>query len=72
MQTVVRDSKVLSSLAKRKGEKGYRELQGEALRSMLFSLLKAQVISIFTRLGFETCIQFCIKMLLIIFHTSSV
>ena len=43
MFSVSRDSKVLSVLAKRRGEKGYRELQGEALRSMLFSLLKEEV-----------------------------
>lgn len=46
MQSVIKDSKVLSILAKKRGEKNYRELQGEALRSMLFSLLKHQVMTL--------------------------
>jgi hypothetical protein len=46
MYSVGQDSKVLSVLAKKRGEKGYRELQGEALRSMLFSLLKEEVCDI--------------------------
>ena len=43
MYSVSQDSKVLSVLAKKRGQKGYRELQGETLRSMLFSLLKEEV-----------------------------
>lgn len=43
MASVSRDPKVLSVLSKKRGEKGYRELQGENLRSMLFSLLKEEV-----------------------------
>ena len=50
MFSVSRDSKVLSVLAKKRGEKGYRELQGEALRSMLFSLLKEEVCDMYYRL----------------------
>ena len=50
MFSVSRDSKVLSVLAKKRGEKGYRELQGEALRSMLFSLLKEEVCDMCYRL----------------------
>ncbi|XP_028405416.1 dynein heavy chain domain-containing protein 1-like isoform X2 [Dendronephthya gigantea] len=42
MYSVSQDSKVLSVLAKKRGQKGYRELQGETLRSMLFSLLKEE------------------------------
>lgn len=43
MASVSRDPKLLSVLSKKRGEKGYRELQGENLRSMLFSLLKEEV-----------------------------
>ena len=43
MASVSRDPKVLSVLSKKRGEKGCRELQGENLRSMLFSLLKEEV-----------------------------
>lgn len=60
MFSVSRDSKVLSVLAKKRGEKGYRELQGEALRSMLFSLLKeevcdVQIIVVYSLLGNYVC-----------------
>lgn len=47
MYCVSRDSKVLSVLPKKRGEKGYRELQGEVLRSMLYSLLKEEVRNVF-------------------------
>jgi hypothetical protein len=54
MHSVGRDSKVLSVLAKKRGGKGYRELQGEALRSMLFSLLKEEVCAMWLNLVLDS------------------
>lgn len=50
MTAVLRDPRVLSVLEKKKGEKGYRELQGENLREMFFSLVAKQVsVAIFVK-----------------------
>ena len=43
MRVVSNDSKVLSVVNRRRGEKGYRLLQGENLRSLLLSLVLQQV-----------------------------
>ena len=43
MRVVSNDSKVLSVVNRRRGEKGYRLLQGDNLRSLLLSLILQQV-----------------------------
>ena len=40
---ILRDPKVMSVLSKRRGEKGWRELQGEALRTLFLGLIRAEV-----------------------------
>ncbi len=45
MKAVVTDPKVMSVLEKRKGQKGYRELQGDVLRELLTALISTQVSS---------------------------
>ncbi|XP_071803571.1 dynein heavy chain domain-containing protein 1-like isoform X3 [Asterias amurensis] len=42
MKAVVTDPKVMSVLEKRKGQKGYREIQGDVLRELLASLISTQ------------------------------
>ena len=37
------DSRLLSLLGKRRGQKGFRELQGEALRQTLYTVLSKMV-----------------------------
>ena len=44
MKAVANDPKVLSILSKRKGQKGWRELQGDVLRDNLMQLIKHQVL----------------------------
>ena len=43
MSAVLKDPKVLSVLEKKRGNRGYRELQGENLRKLLFQLVTKQV-----------------------------
>ncbi len=43
MAAVMKDPKVLSVLEKKRGDKGFRELQGEKLRSMFFELITKEV-----------------------------
>jgi hypothetical protein len=43
MRVVSNDSKILSVVNRRRGEKGYRLLQGDNLRSLLLSLIRQQV-----------------------------
>ena len=43
MKAVVTDPKVMSVLEKRKGQKGYREIQGDVFRELLLSLISTQV-----------------------------
>ena len=43
VQVILRDPKVMSVLSKRRGEKGWRELQGEALRTLFLGLIRAEV-----------------------------
>eukprot|EP00795_Rhopilema_esculentum_P014239 gene14239-5264_t len=42
MSAVLKDPKVLSVLEKKRGDRGYRELQGENLRKLLFQLVTKQ------------------------------
>ena len=57
MTAVQRDPKVLSVLEKKRGERGYRELQGEALRELLVQLVAKQVSS-----EWSPCIEVMIQM----------
>ena len=43
MSAVLKDPKVLSVLEKKRGHRGYRDLQGENLRKLLFQLVTKQV-----------------------------
>ncbi len=43
MAAVMKDPKVLSVLEKKRADKGFRELQGENLRSMFFELITKEV-----------------------------
>lgn len=45
MKAIAADPKVLSILSKRKGQKGWRELQGENLKQILLSMIKVEVFS---------------------------
>ena len=47
MKAVANDPKVLSILSKRKGQKGWRELQGDVLSDNLMQLIKQQVSNCF-------------------------
>ncbi|XP_048580282.1 dynein heavy chain domain-containing protein 1 isoform X3 [Nematostella vectensis] len=42
MQIVLKDTKVLSVLSMKRGEKGWRELQGEPLRNLLLELIQSE------------------------------
>ncbi|PIK44244.1 putative dynein heavy chain domain-containing protein 1 [Apostichopus japonicus] len=42
MKAIAADPKVLSILSKRKGQKGWRELQGENLKQILLSMIKVE------------------------------
>ncbi|EDO49394.1 predicted protein, partial [Nematostella vectensis] len=55
MQIVLKDTKVLSVLSMKRGEKGWRELQGEPLRNLLLELIQSEVLRDYihqTRLAF--------------------
>ena len=43
MRVVSNDSKVLTVINRRRGEKGYRLLQGDNLRSLFLQLIQTQV-----------------------------
>lgn len=43
MKAIVADPKVLSILNKRKGQKGWRELQGDNLKDVLLSVIQTEV-----------------------------
>ena len=43
IHVILKDSKVLSVLSRRRGEKGWREMQGEALRSLLLGVVRTEV-----------------------------
>jgi hypothetical protein len=44
MRVVSNDSKVLTVINRRRGEKGYRLLQGDNLRALFLQLIQTQVI----------------------------
>ena len=44
MRVVSNDSKVLTVINRRRGEKGYRLLQGDNLRSLFLQLIQLQVV----------------------------
>ena len=44
MAAVLKDSKVLSVLEKKRGDKGYRELQGDKLRELFVDVISKEVV----------------------------
>ena len=44
MTAVLKDPKVLSVLEKKRGDKGYRELQGDKLRELFVDVIAKEVI----------------------------
>ncbi|KAH3716379.1 hypothetical protein DPMN_059101 [Dreissena polymorpha] len=65
MRVVSNDSKVLTVINRRRGEKGYRLLQGDNLRSLFLTLIQMEVKFVSPAYSKHPILDLCLKLVVL-------